>query len=211
MNNRTVIISCAGMGTRLGIGKPKALVEVDGKPIIIHTLEHLDDCDDVRIVVGYKAEEVIKKVNEYRKDVLFVFNHDYVNNGTGASVSLGMRNSFKKYILTIDGDVIIRPEDFKYILNVNHEFIGVCEKTTDNPVLTKVIDGRVVKFSREEGEYEWSGVSLMETNNLSPVDGHAYFMLEPLLPVKYEIINQREVDTPNDLENAVKWVRNGYK
>ena len=39
--NTTVIISCAGMGTRLGIGMPKALVNVDGKPLIIRQLEML--------------------------------------------------------------------------------------------------------------------------------------------------------------------------
>ena len=31
----TVIICCAGMGTRLGIGTTKALVDVGGEPLII--------------------------------------------------------------------------------------------------------------------------------------------------------------------------------
>ena len=39
--SRTVIISCAGMGNRLGLGTTKALVEVEGKPLIMHHLEKL--------------------------------------------------------------------------------------------------------------------------------------------------------------------------
>ena len=39
----TVIICCAGMGTRLGIGTTKALLHIDGKPLIIHQLEALKD------------------------------------------------------------------------------------------------------------------------------------------------------------------------
>lgn len=45
----TIIISCAGMGTRLGIGSTKALVNINGKPLIIHQLEQLKEYDDIRI------------------------------------------------------------------------------------------------------------------------------------------------------------------
>lgn len=38
----TVIICCAGMGTRLGIGTTKALVDVGGEPLIIRQLKLLD-------------------------------------------------------------------------------------------------------------------------------------------------------------------------
>lgn len=211
MKNKTVVISCAGRGTRLGLDMPKALVNIEGKPMIIRTLEQLSECDDVRIIVGYKAQDVIDVVTNYRKDVKFVFNHDYMNNGTGASVSLGMENSDKDYILTIDGDIIIHPEDFKKILDIDYEFIGVCEKTTDNPVLTKVEDGNVIYFSREEGEYEWTGVSLTKRGHMKPGDKHLYYMLIDMLPTKYELIRQKEVDTPNDLEEAKRWISNGYK
>lgn len=95
--SRTVIIGCAGMGNRLGLGTTKALVEVEGKPLIIHHLQHLDNEKDVRVVVGYQAGKVIRTVNEYRKDVLFVFNHDYKTTGTGASVALASKYA-NKYI-----------------------------------------------------------------------------------------------------------------
>lgn len=209
MINKTVIISCAGMGKRLGLGIVKALVDVDGKPLIIRNLELLDECDDVRVVVGYQAEKVIEVVNKYRKDVTFVFNHDYMNNGTGASVSLAAKNA-NDYILTIDGDLLIHPDDMKTILSMEEEFIGVCKPSTDDPVLTQTENGMVNKFSRENGEYEWTGVCLVKRDRLTPDDKHVYQLLEPLLPMKHLLIRTKEIDTMNDYENAVRWIKNNY-
>lgn len=209
MINKTVIISCAGMGKRLGLGIVKALVDVDGKPLIIRNLELLDECDDVRIVVGYQAEKVIEVVNRYRKDVTFVFNHDYMNNGTGASVSLAAKNA-NDYILTIDGDLLIHPDDMKKILSMEEEFIGVSNPSTDDPVLVQTQNGMVNKFSRESGEFEWTGVCLVKRDRIIPDDKHVYQLLEPLLPIKYLLIRTKEIDTMNDYENAVRWIKNNY-
>ena len=52
-NNVSIVISCAGMGTRLGLGCTKALVEIEGKTLIERQLEILKDYDDIRVVVGY--------------------------------------------------------------------------------------------------------------------------------------------------------------
>ena len=121
--SRTVIISCAGMGNRLGLGTTKALVEVEGKPLIMHHLEKLKDESDIRVVVGYQAEKVINVVRKYRKDVVFVFNHNYRETGTGASVALASQYA-NEYILSLDGDLIIHPDDMKKILECDHEFVS---------------------------------------------------------------------------------------
>ena len=210
ITNKTIIISCAGMGKRLGLGVTKALVEVAGESLLIRTLKMLDDCADVRIVVGYQAEKVIEKVNEYRKDVTFVFNHNYTTTGTGASVSLACENA-KDLILTIDGDLLIHPSDMKEILNSSDEFIGVSKPGTDNPVLTIINDkGQVSGFSREEGSFEWTGVCQVQTNKLTSGEGHVYQLLEPLLPLSYKYLRTKEIDTPNDYANAVKWIENNF-
>ena len=77
----SVVICCAGMGTRLGIGTTKALVKIAGKSIIQRQLEMLDEYDDIRVAVGYQAEKVIKEVKHIRKDVMFAFNNDYRKTG----------------------------------------------------------------------------------------------------------------------------------
>ena len=58
-NNTTIVISCAGMGTRLGAGTTKALIDILGKPLIIRQLECLKDYRDIIVVVGYQADKVI--------------------------------------------------------------------------------------------------------------------------------------------------------
>ena len=72
-------------------------------------------------------------------------------------------------------------------------------------------NGCVTEFSRERGELEWTGLAKLKTNRLSPGTKHVYMLIEPLMPIKVMKIRTKEIDTPHDYENAVKWVKNGYK
>ena len=209
ISNKTVVISCAGMGTRLGIGSTKALVDICGKPMIIRQLEMFDEVEDVRIVVGYQAEKVIEVAKEYRKDITFCFNYDYKTTGTAASFSKGMVSA-KENIVTLDGDLLVNPADFKAFISDDIEKIGGCTPSTDNPVLMTINENEeVVEFSRERGQLEWTGLAQVKTNRLTPGDKHMYFMLEPLLPLKVVKIRTKEIDTFNDYENAIRWFENG--
>lgn len=211
MDNKTIIISCAGMGTRLGAGVPKAIIDVAGKPIIVRQLECLDIFSDVRIVVGFQADKVIEVVQSYRKDVMFCFNRDFRTTGTAASFSKGLVNA-KEYSVALDGDLLVHPDDLRFFLAREEELIGGCIPTTDNPVLMSLNEkNQVIKFSREHGDLEWTGLAQIKTNRLIPADKHVYMMLEPLLPIEVMKIRTREIDTTNDYENAVAWVNNGYR
>ena len=74
---KSVVISCAGIGSRLGLGLTKALVKINGQSLISLQLKMFKDVEDVRIVVGFQANDIIEEVLKYRKDVVFVFNHRY--------------------------------------------------------------------------------------------------------------------------------------
>lgn len=211
--SRTIIISCAGMGNRLGLGTTKALVEVDGKPLIIRHLEMLDNEDDIRVVVGFHADKVIDVVKKYRKDVLFVFNHDYKTTGTGASVALAAKYA-NEYILSLDGDLLVHPEDMKRILECEHEFVSGGEPMTDDPWMlqTYVDSGKeyVSAFSKCMGNYEWNGITQMKSCKMQNGIGHVFHLIEPYLPVPFLEARTREIDTVNDYERAVEWVRNSF-
>ena len=58
----SVVISCAGIGSRLGLNSTKALINIDGKSLIAWQLELFKDVEDVRIVVGFQASLVIEEV-----------------------------------------------------------------------------------------------------------------------------------------------------
>ena len=190
--SRTVIISCAGMGNRLGLGTTKALVEVEGKPLIMHHLEKLKDESDIRVVVGYQAEKVINVVRKYRKDVVFVFNHNYRETGTGASVALASQYA-NEYILSLDGGI---PD-------------------TDEPWMLQTYkdDGKefVSAFSKNIGNYEWNGITQMKSAKIKNGQGHVFQLIEPYLPIPFLELRTREIDTVNDYERAVEWVRNNFR
>ncbi len=212
--SRTVIMGCAGMGNRLGLGTTKALLEVMGKPLILHHLQYLNKEEDVRIVVGYQAEEVIEVVNSYRRDVLFVFNHDYKTTGTGASIALAAKYA-NKYILSLDGDLLIHPDDMSMILNCQHEFVGGNPIESDDPWMLQTYkqNGKemVSAFSKCIGNYEWNGVTQMLSSKMLKGTGHVFQLIEPYLPVEFMSIRTREIDTINDYERAIEWIKNGYK
>ena len=47
----TAIIVAAGSGTRFGAEKPKQFLEINGKPIIIHTLQPFENCREVDEII----------------------------------------------------------------------------------------------------------------------------------------------------------------
>ncbi|MEY8392759.1 hypothetical protein D3Z36_06810 [Lachnospiraceae bacterium] len=212
--SRTVIISCAGMGNRLGLGTTKALLEIDGRPLIIRHLEMLDQESDVRVVVGYQAEAVIETVRKYRNDILFVFNHQYRETGTGASVALAAKYA-GRFILSLDGDLLVHPKDMEKILACDHEFVSGGEPVTDDPWLLQTYkEGEnefVRSFSKTRGVYEWNGITQMKSCKMQEGTGHVFQLVEPYLPVPFLKLRTREIDTVNDYERALAWVKNDFK
>lgn len=208
-SNTTVVICCAGMGTRLGIGTTKALLHIDGKPLILHQLEALRDFDDIRIVVGYQTDKVIKVVNSYRKDIMFVFNNDYKTTGPAASLTKGIIKA-REYVLSIDGDILINPDDFQRILELKGEFLAISERHSTEPILVEVKDGKAESFLKN-GNFEWPGVVKIKSNRLKKSSSHTYEIIEELLPISAVLVRSRDIDTPEDYESAIEWINNGYK
>ncbi len=216
---KSIIISCAGKGSRLGKGIPKCLVEIQNKTLIERMIENIYNEDEIIVVVGYKGQEVIDKVTEinkkYNANIKFVWNNDYEKTATGASFKLGSIEARNEFLIAIDGDMLVSPKDTKKILNMEEEFICGEKVHTDKPIYIYLNDkNEGIKFDLT-GENlpkevrEWSGISGIYKNNVT----EGWFMcdiMEPRLPLKLLEINAREIDTPNDLEEATRWVKNNY-
>lgn len=164
--------------------------------------------------MGYQAERVIDVVRQYRNDALFVFNHNYRETGTGASVALASRYA-NECILSLDGDLLVHPEDMEKILAYEGEFVGGGPIGTDEPwmVQTYKKDGEefVSGFSQNEGTYEWNGITQMKSDKMISGTGHVFQLIEPHLPVRFMMLRTREIDTVNDYERAVDWVKSGFR
>ncbi|MDD6223634.1 MAG: NTP transferase domain-containing protein [bacterium] len=208
MIKKTVIISCAGMGTRLGLNVPKCLVEINGKTLLEIQLQQLEDVEDVRIVVGYKKNLVLDKLAELNANVKIYENNNYQNTGTAASFCTAIDETVNDYVIALDGDLIVNSIDMETILNSDEELICGEKINTENPVLISVDKlGNVTEFSREKGDFEWAGLAQIHKSNLLNGTKHVYQLLEPLLPKKFQLIRAKEIDTPNDLEEAKLWMK----
>jgi choline kinase len=199
-----VIISAAGMGTRLEMNMPKCLVEIAGKKIIQGLLELVSDFDDVRVVVGFMEEEVIREVNKIRKDVVFVRNSDYRTTSNCHSIYLATHN-LKDPFLIIDGDLIIDKDSFLSFLKeckLDQSLIGITPSKTEDAVFVNVdSSGKVITgFSRDmKNDFEWCGIAYLKDIKISKDGGYVFEELKKHLPLQAHVVECSEIDTPEDL------------
>lgn len=204
---KSIILSCAGIGSRLGLGTTKALMNISGKTLIARQLELFKDIDDIRIVVGYQADDVIKEVMRYRQDAIFVYNHNYFDTKTGTSFYLGAKHAHE-YVIQWDGDLLVHPDDAKKLLACDYEFICYANIMSDEPVMVQTDEtGYVKAFSYERGDFEWTGPVCIRKNKLHYTSGYVYGMLEPHLPMKGIKIRACDIDTYNDYQRALELIK----
>ncbi len=205
MKVKNAVICAAGLGSRLGLDMPKCLVEIGQHRPIYYLLQVLKDVESIRIVVGFKENEVMDYVRRIRKDVVFVRNPDYRTTTNSYSLYLGTHDLQEPYI-TIDGDMIVNKASFDAFVAACKEgenVVGVTRAKTDDAVFVAFDGDQVTQFSRERiSEYEWSGISYFSDIKVRK-DGHyVYQELEPHLPLKGQMIDCYEIDTPDDLAQA---------
>jgi choline kinase len=210
-----VVINCAGEGRRLGMGKTKALVSVLGQPLIEWHLRMLRDVRDVVVVVGHQAGDVVDYVSARRRDIVFAFNREYATTGTAASLALGCRGA-RGDIISLDGDLLVHPEDFHGFLAAEGSCLGVAPPTTTDAVFTTVSQrggtATATGFNRTGQGLEWTGLlrvpgAVVEAAHARrETAGHVYEMLTPHLPIPARDVRAREIDTPADYDRAVDWV-----
>jgi choline kinase len=205
---KSVVISCAGIGSRLGLGQTKALIKINNRSIISWQLELLKEVEDLRIVIGYQANDVINEVLKHRKDVIFVYNHDYFNTKTAISFYLGAKDA-NEHVIEWDGDLLVHPEDVKTILKHEGEFVAYSDISSDEAVFVKTDKaGDVIGFSRKEGDYEWTGPACISKSKVDLIQGNVFEQIEPHLPIKGLKIRAYDIDTYEDYKRVENFVKN---
>lgn len=204
MKIKNAVICAAGLGSRLGLDTPKCLVKLGKHRLIYYLLGILKDVENVRIVVGFKEEEVIEYVRNIRDDVVFVRNPDYSSTTNSYSLYLGSHDLHEPFI-TIDGDMIIDEENFKIFvdaIDVNQDLIAVTEAKTEDAVFAKIDENNfITEFSRKPiSKYEWSGIAYFANFKVSKNGQYIYQEIEANLPVKSVLMECWEIDTPGDLD-----------
>lgn len=93
------LILAAGLGTRLAPltdDRPKSLVSVNGKPILMKQIENLHEngVTDITVVSGYKADILEKAVHERYPDIQIVESADYASTNNMYSAYIGIKAMF---------------------------------------------------------------------------------------------------------------------
>lgn len=206
---KTVIIAAAGVGSRLGAGIPKCLVEVNGHAIFEYQLRAFSWADEIRMVVGYHGDEVVERVSALAPQVRFVHNREYATTNLRQSYYLGARGVEGK-ALFLDGDTIMGKTAASEICRTmedRKDFITVVKTMSEDPIYAGVEQGMVRWFSYERSsDYELANAAFMDAGKLEYLNTLFYVQLEQHLPTKAVPIESLEIDTPEDLRHAERQI-----
>ena len=210
---RHAVIAAAGVGSRLGLGIPKCLVEVRGRRIIEYLLDAVADIPCVRLVVGFRELEVMAHVRALRRDVLFVRNPSFLHTTTLQSLHLGVRG-LNDPCLILDGDTIYDPPSLRRLCDLSADgapTVGVSTDITEDPVYAAVSHGArgaageltITGFSRTEvSAYEWANVAVVSPGLLTDTPTHVFQRLSTGLPMRAAVIERLEIDTEEIFRRA---------
>lgn len=194
----SLVLSCAGVGSRMGLGVTKTLLKLNDRLIIDSHLENFKDVEDFRIVVGFQAMRVVEHVIQHRLDVIFVFNHDYFNTKTGRSYYLGALHG-REHAIEWDGDLLMHPQCIPEML-VASEFAAGSVVASDEPIYMTVEAGLVKDFNLAAGPstYEWTGPCCLRKDKLSLNAQNVFDSLAENLPLPFKLVEAYDIDTYED-------------
>lgn len=149
------LILAAGFGSRLAPITdhcPKALVPVNGKPIIIKQIENLykNNVMDITVVSGYKAEVLEKAIHNQYPNVCIIESLDYKTTNNMYSAWLAREMFFAEPFIMMNADVFFDASVIETLL----------EYEADNAIVTdigryldesmKVVEnkGRIIEISK---------------------------------------------------------------
>lgn len=165
------LILAAGLGTRLyplTNDRPKAMVTVNGKPILFKQIDNLleNGITDITIVAGYKADILKKKVFSNYSGINIIESKDYAVTNNMYSAYLGMKTMFKngtwEPFLMMNADVFFDASIIAELIKDERENLIVVDIGTYNEESMKVIkrDERISKISKQIAIEDARGCSI---------------------------------------------------
>ncbi len=227
---RTIILA-AGIGKRLRrfTKLPKCLIKIKNEPLIKRYISLLQGVknNNIVLVVGYRAREVIKTLKKYRLRVKVIRNDNFRE---GSILSLwAARDQLRGDILLMDGDMYFEKGLIHTIVKSkkgNFFLIDRKAKHDNEAVMVGFRNNRAVALARGlKGNYaaigEWAGIlrlspsaskrlrKLLKKKISSGEREVGYEFIIPDLfkdvPISYELIDGlrwAEIDTAQDVNKA---------
>ena len=144
------VILAAGMGRRLlpiTENLPKCLVLLRGKPLILHQLDALADCNIKKIVlvVGYKKELVQKEIGDVYRGIPieYVINDDYATTNNIYSLWLAREHLVDDDVLLMECDIVFQKELILRLLECEKDAVVLVDR------FELGMDGTVVRVGED--------------------------------------------------------------
>lgn len=224
-----LIILAAGIGSRLGQGLPKALVEINNSQTILDMqIEHFRDIvgiDNIIVLVGFKKE----KIMEMYPELTYIYNPKFRTTNTSKSLLLALKEIYEEDVVFINGDVVFTYQTARIISECRStSFMVNSESTADEEVKYKLdAQGYICELSKQvvNAYGEAVGINFIGSKDLElvkkellAVDDMDYFekAFENLIlngevtisPVDIKDEFVKEIDFPEDLETVKIYLRN---
>lgn len=159
------LILAAGMGTRLKeltSSHPKCLTIVQGETILERQISSFlqSGITEIYVVIGYMAEEILKRYSERWSNVTFIINEEYATTNNMYSCFLARKYLDGHEFFLINGDVFLDPEilfrvgDQRDVLCLDSQYY----KEDSMKVILK--DGQIRKISKTISEKDSKGSSI---------------------------------------------------
>ena len=209
---RNALICASDMGSGLGLNMPRCLAPVEGRPLIYWQLEQLDEIENVVIVVGCHAPQVMAAAMAKRPDAVFVINHEHEHSTPLDSMMKGSVY-FREPFIYMDGHLIADRSAIERMSEVPSPAVGIRRTYSEDPIGvllgTNGQSDMVTAFTLEPMEYEWAGLAKLGPEHMKRTssEAHVYQALERYLPVHAVEIDCTEVGTQQDYDDAQAWIR----
>lgn len=135
-----VVIFAGGTGSRMGnTDKPKQFLEVDGKPIIVHTIEKFNNCDIIDAISISILEEYIPLMEEYKVQFGLDKIEWIVSGGDTGQLSIFNGLDVIKTDDRVDEDAVVLIHDgVRPIIDENLILMNIAKARTDKSSITVV-------------------------------------------------------------------------
>lgn len=175
------LILAAGLGSRLAPltnDKPKSLVCVNGKPILMKQLENLHEngITDILIVGGYLYSVLEKEVHAVYPDIKILNSTDYANTNNMYSAYLGIQKIKGESFLMMNADVFYDSSVIKKLLSFEAPNAVVTDigRYLEESMKVEYNNGHLTKISKAIPKENAYGTTI-DVYKFSNIGGAAFF------------------------------------
>ena len=146
-----LVILAAGVGSRINMGIPKAMIRlVNGQTILERQIEiakQFISIEKIYVVAGYKQEMIIDKFPQ----INVISNPSYKSTNTAKSLLIALNNIDAETTIWINGDVVFDNDALSSIADSQHSCMGFieCETGDEEIKFSTTSDGAIDRVSKE--------------------------------------------------------------